>query len=353
MACLFCYQNLVRISKIVVLCAWLCVLLPAAINAMVFEMTDGTTVDGEVVLGKPESVKIRLPDSTYKDITWDKFSQQTIKKLAEDQKLKSFVEPYIEIPEEERIRKTEVQIKPVPRLDRPAKGSLLGSLFKSSVGLVMLLLLYGANIYAGYEIATVRAYPPAMVCGVAAVAPVIGPVVFLCLPTRLESTRAPEEEDAAAPRETPPAYNPMAGDPAKFSNTGPATRTSHAGHAGEPAHAPASTAPAAGGLSIAHGHAASTPAEAPKTEVFKRGQFTFNRRFIETKFSGFFGAVRRDASKDMVLFIKTVRGDYTAVRITRIAANDMHIESRKGEATQEINIPLAEIQEIHLKHKDA
>jgi hypothetical protein len=43
------------------------------------------------------------------------------------------------------------------------------------------------------------------------------------------------------------------------------------------------------------------PPDQPQTEVFQRGQFTFNRRFFETKFSGFFGMMRREADKDMVL----------------------------------------------------
>ncbi len=48
----------------------------------------------------------------------------------------------------------------------------------------------------------------------------------------------------------------------------------------------------------------------PQTVIYQRGQFTFNRRFIETKFPGFFGVVRRDADKDMVLIIKSSRGEY-------------------------------------------
>ena len=117
---------------------------------------------------------------------------------------------------------------------------------------------------------------------------------------------------------------------------------------------PGAPATAPGGLHLAHAEtpAASAPAQAP-AQVFKRGQFTFNRRFIETKFSGFFGVVRRSDTKDMVLLLKTARGEFTAVRISRIATNDMHVETRKGEAMQEITIPFGEIQEIHLKHTDA
>src|SRR5260370_35531975 len=56
----------------------------------------------------------------------------------------------------------------------------------------MLLILYLANIYAGYEISIFRNQPAALVAGVAAVAPVVGPIVFLCLPQRIP--KGAEEE---------------------------------------------------------------------------------------------------------------------------------------------------------------
>ena len=91
----------------------------------------------------------------------------------------------------------------------------------------------------------------------------------------------------------------------------------------------------------------------PETIVYQRGQFTFNRRFIETKFPGFFGVIRRDADRDMVLVIKCSRGEYIGQRISRIAANDLHLQVQRGHATEEIMIPFVEIKEIQVKHKDA
>ena len=79
----------------------------------------------------------------------------------------------------------------------------------------------------------------------------------------------------------------------------------------------------------------------------------FNRRFFETKFSGFFSIIRREAEKDLVLVVKTMRGQFEVKRVTRIAANDIHFEVAKGSATSEVMVPFAEIQEIQLKHKDA
>ena len=40
-------------------------------------------------------------------------------------------------------------------------------------------------------------------------------------------------------------------------------------------------------------------------------------------------------------------------RITRISANDMHLQVQKGHASEELMVPFIEIQEVQLKHKDA
>ena len=320
-----------RNFKIIALGVWLCVWFVALAQAMSFELADGTKIEGEIVQGKAEALKIRVGDNKYEDIAWEKLSQATLKQLAGDPKFKlePFIQPFLEVPEDEKIKKTEVEIKPVPRLERPAKGSLVGAMFGSSVGLVVILLLYAANVYAGYEIATVRAYPPAMVCGISAVAPVIGPVVFLCLPTKLKS--AVEHEHVAEVEPT--------ADSSPLAPTLEQAATAHA---------------AAHGLHVAHAPAqAATASSHPQPQIFKRGQFTFNRRFIETKFSGFFGMVRHGAEKDMVMVIKSARGEFTVTRISRIAANDMHVDVHRGGASQEVQIPFLEIQEIQLKHKDA
>jgi hypothetical protein len=326
----------VQVSKIFALVGVLCWLAGLPVQALTFEFTDGTKVEGDIVRPSPKALQIRTPDGKYQDLEWGKLSQATLLELqkfareARNTKLTEQVEPYIEIPEEEIIKRTEVQVKPVPRLERVPNGSLLGAMFQSSVGLVCLLLLYAANIYAGYEIAAIRAYSPLLVCGISALAPVIGPVVFLSLPTKMDRPDAEGEGEAAAEEHS--ATYAVPGDPGAVE--GDPNAAAHPGHA----------APV-------HGQA--TAGAQPQAQVFKRGQFTFNRRFMETKFVSFFGAIRRGADKDMVLFIKTGRGEFVANRITRITANDMHIEAIKGGGMQELQVPFGEIQEIHLKHRDA
>jgi hypothetical protein len=313
---------------------WLCVWLAGSLAAETFQLLDGTTLTGEIIPpAKDDGLNIKIAPGKYQRLAWTNLSQTTLQELAKNPnpEIVKYAEPLIEITEEQKLKKTEVVIKEnYPRLTRPEKGSLVGALFGSSIGLVSLLLLYAANIYAGYQIATVRAFPPVMVCGAAAVAPVIGPIVFLCLPTRVKSAAAETREETSAD--------------AAFAE---AVATSHASMA----DAPADAAPSS--LHLAQPPPAASPPALPEAQVFKRGQFTFNRRFIETKFSGFFGIVRRDPDKDMILLIKSTRGEFPASRITRIAANDMHIEVRKGTATNEVPIAFVEIQEIQLKHKDA
>lgn len=317
-----------RSLKTIFLCVLICSAL--ALQAETFELVDGRTVSGEILPSSANDlgVQIKTGEGTYEKFTWAEFAQSTLKDLSQKPRIGQFVEPFIEIPIETRIKKTEVEIKPVPRLDLPQKRSLLAGLFGSSVGLFALLLIYGANIYAASEIARFRAYPVAMVCGIAAAAPFVGPIVFLCLPTKMEKSDAEIRESQAAAEAAH--ANPFASEPV----------------------APAETGTEAGGLHFA-APTAPAAAELPETQIFQRGQFTFNRRFIETKFSPFFGVVRREADKDMQLIIKSARGEFQVHRISRISAGDLHAEVHRGGASSEVVIPFGEIQEMKLKHKDA
>ena len=304
-----------------------------------FQLLDGKTVTGEVLLGSANDngLQFRIDDNQYERVPWSNFTQNDLKKFQQNPKLAALVEPFIEISQEEKLRKTEVKINPVPRLERPEARSLVGALFSSGLGLAIMLLLYAANLYAGYEVAMFRARPAAVVCGVSAVLPVIGPIIFLSLPTVLDPTRA---EAAAVEAEGASAE-------AGSSDSSPLAPEPSATH-----HEPA----APGGLHISHAsHAETAPAGGalPAAQIFQRGAYTFNRRFLETKFAGFFGVVRRDAEKDMILVIKAARGEYHGTRISRISANDLHLQVVKGSASEEVLIPFTEIKEIQIKHKDA
>ena len=317
-----------RSLKIHVLALWCVIAVALSLNAATFQLNDGRTITGEILVSSANDVgaQVKVGDAQYEKISWGDLSQATLKELSQNEKLFQYVEPFLEVQQEEQIKKTEVELKEVPRLALPKKGSLLGALFTSSVGIVCLLIIYGANIYAGYEIAAVRARPTALVCGVSAVLPIIGPIIFLCMPTQMNQASQEPFVPASPVAVDEPAVNPMQGEPSA------APSGLHFAQAAQPAAAASSL---------------------PETQVFQRGQFTFNRRFIETKFTNFFGVVRREADKDMVLLFKTARGAFAVSRISRISASDLHVEVKEGPATQEVTIPFGEIQEIQLKHKDA
>jgi hypothetical protein len=306
---------------------WLCGLLAAA-GADTYSLTDGTSMTGDVISYNDNGIVFRLSVDQYSQrIPWTKFSQDALKLLANNPKLKPLVEPFIETPPPSRMKKQEVTVHEVSRLELPPKQSLFAALFASSVGLVVLLLIYVANIFAAYEIAAGRAQPIALVMGVAVVLPVLGPIIFLAMPRRVEPAHPAASQPAAVPHTF-----------AVGSAAAPAAAGIHIVDASWHASSSSSTS------------AAAAPSEA---QTFQRGQFTFNRRFFETKFSGYFALIRREAEKNMELTVKTGRAHHVVERITRISTNEMHIEIGQGAVKQEIMVPFAEIVEIQLKPKDA
>jgi hypothetical protein len=299
---------------------WLCGLL-AAFGADTYPLADGTSLTGDIVRSSDTGLTLRLSDDVYTNVLWTKFSQDGLKQLSANPKIKPLVEPFIEIPASERPPKPEIKINDVTRLALPPKQSLIGAMFSSSVGLFVMLMIYAANIYAGFEAAIFRSRPIGLGMGVAAVLPVFGPIILLSLPRVVEPEAAPAESVTASEEQS----FTVPGMPAKDEI-----------HIVSASWAPPGTKP-----------------EAPASQVFQRGKFTFNRRFFETKFPGFFSVVRRDADKDMVLIVKTMRGEFDVQRIVRIAQDDVHFQIVRGEASCEEMVPFAEIQEIQLKSKDA
>lgn len=318
---------------------WLCGLLTAAnADTATYQLTDGTSITGDVISFNDDGIIFRTGDDKYTDrIIWTRFSQGALKLLAKNKKLKDYAEPFIETPPPARPE-MQVRVHPVSRLSLPAEQSVIGALFSSFVGILILLLIYAANIYAAFEIAIFRAQPIALVTGIAAVLPIIGPIIFLSMPTKVEG--AAQEIPMQAQTGAAPAPHPAVGQ----GHAAPAAATG--GHSAPSAPEMSETVQAApAGWNAA--------VSLPETQVFQRGQFTFNRRFFETKFSGFFGMTRHGANKDMVLVIKTPRAQHIAERISRISANEAHFEVVAGAARQEVAVPFGEIQEVQLKHKDA
>lgn len=343
------------------LCLVLCGLLTCIARADDFKLNDGSSISGDVVSGDESGLRFRLPDETYsKPVPWTNFSQEDLKKLAEDPKyqrfkLGQFASIYIEETQEEKRQKTDVgQIKEPPRLKRPDTSSFFGSMVSSQVGFFVLVVLYAAGIYAAYEVALFRRRPKGLVCGLAAIPGfgLLSPIIFISLPEQRLTTGEETYEAVAAPTAAPasPTFT-VPGMPS------PSTPPAAAGQAGEHVehtseHEEAAE-PDTHGLRLAQAPAAPSKPALPQPQIFQRGAFMFNRRFFETKFPNFFGVVRPEADKNMILFFKAARGEYVVERISRISTNDLHAQVRTAHATEEVMIPFTEIKEVHLKHKDS
>jgi hypothetical protein len=294
---------------------WICGLLVVA-RADSLQLIDGSSVSGNVVTFNDNGLMLRMADDSYTNLLWTKFSQDALVQLGKNPKIKPLVEPFIETPPSKRVKKPEITVREdISRLQLPPKQSLFPALFSSSVGFIILLLIYAANMYAAYEIAAMRAHPVGLVLGVAAVLPILGPIIFLSMP--------------------------IGNKPADHVASHPAAKTDIFAIPG-----------AAGEVHVA-GAARQKASTHYEPQIFQRGQFTFNRRFFETKFSNFFPTIRRESEKDLEFIVKTARGQTIIQRITRIASNDVHFEVLQGVARREIMMSFADIQEIEIRHKDA
>jgi len=313
-------RNIYRLCLILLSCG----LLSGISRAETFHLTDGSSVTGDIVSMDEKGVVLKLPDGSYGDrLSWTKVTQADLKNLLQDPKAGQYVEAFIDQPTDDKAQRTQIEVKEVPHLNRPAKHSLLGALFTSGMGVFVVLMLYAGNLYAAYEISIFRAQPAGLVCGISAVAPILGPIIFLSMPTKLRPKQADWKtvaEEVAEP-----------GIAAAIAAEEAATAENQAADAADHPPKPA----------------------LPPTKTFARGQFTFNRRFFETQLTPFFAMTRPEADKDKVLTFKTSRGTYIVQRISRISANELYLQVQKGHASEDVMIPFVEIQEVELKHKDA
>ena len=79
----------------------------------------------------------------------------------------------------------------------------------------------------------------------------------------------------------------------------------------------------------------------------------FNRRFFETKLAGFLRMVPSDAENDMMIVVKSSRGEFVWNRISNLQQDDLVLQFHKGTASSDVTIPFVEIQEVQIRHKDS
>ncbi|HAM73731.1 MAG TPA: hypothetical protein DCM86_19015 [Verrucomicrobiales bacterium] len=282
-------------------------------------------LDGQVMTGPPVSITkdgVAFRDSTGSQgarVGYTNLTQEALRELQKNPKAKKFVADFIEAPlDSTNKNRVAFELKPFERLEKPDAKSGLGGLAKSGLGFLILALLFAANLYSAYEVGIFRNYSPYMVAGISVILPIITQIVFVCLPTYVPKS---EDHAANATSEHVPGFTT-------------------AGGAGG-AHQEASPAAAAAG-----GPAA--PAALPH---YKRGEFTFNKRFFETKMGGFYGVRAADAEKGYGFDLKSNRGVLTCSRIIRINPSEICLQVQRGATMEEVSLPFTEIIEIEIKKR--
>jgi hypothetical protein len=288
-----------------------------------FVMSSGDILKGEIASANEDGLVVRLNIGGFSDrVSWTRFTQETLQQLVKNPQAQKFAEPFLDVPLDLKPKKAPIKKaftpKPVERIELPPAKSDFMAVITAPMTMAILALLWLANLFAGYEAAIFRGRPVSMVCGVSALLPIVGPLVFLSLPSLHD-------------------YGASAG-PAHPS----AEVSSEYGAPPPPG--------GSGALSMSKGGKPAQSAFQPAT--YTRNDADFDRHFFETKFPGYFRLVLGAAEKEMVIVIKTVKDEYIVQRFSRITGNEIHVLLVRG-SKSDIGISFSEIIQVELRHKDA
>jgi len=313
-------------------------LVTAGAPAATYQTTDGRILTGEPVGFSNRGLVMKLGDGSYEPaVPWAQLSQETLKELRDHPKAGRYVEPFIRLTEEERKQRSGLTLADVPRLDRPAgQKGMVGMLFASGIGWFLMFLVYLGNLFAAYEVALYRAYSPQAVCAAAAVLPWITQGALLAVPRETLI-------GAMGGKAPPPPMAELVEEPPAAVESAEAALAAGV----EPEALPPGETYEEGTI----------PPEAqspllPDSVTYSRGVVTFNRRFFESKRNAFMKVVPPDSAKDMVVLIKTSRGDHLTNYLVKLEQTEMRIRVTKGDASEEVRIPYLEIFEVQVKHRD-
>lgn len=280
-----------------------------------YKLIDGTALSGEIITADKDAFVLRLDGGGYSSrIDWGKLTDESLLAMSKHPKAARFVEPYVTLPTAEEVRRerkplkvTEPQRVTNPKVSKGAFAALM-----TPGGLFFLGLMYLANIFFGFEVARFRWRPPALVCGLSAVLPIVGPLIFLAMP----KWTPPEEVNAT--------QEAMAATTLAVADSGPSLVQQMGLRAGGAAHG---------------------SEELPRS--FKKGEFNFNRRFFETQFSMFLASAKPEEAAGLVMDFTTSSGHLVANKINRMNASEVIVQVVGGE---EAPVDYGQILDVTLRH---
>jgi len=98
-------------------------------------------------------------------------------------------------------------------------------------------------------------------------------------------------------------------------------------------------------MGLRAGGPAARAEELPRT--FRKGEFTFNRRFFESQFEGFLPSASPEAAAGLVMEITSGTGTVISNKINRMNATEVIVEAAGG---GEAHMEYGSILEITLRH---
>jgi hypothetical protein len=318
--------------------------LAASVRADTYTLTDGSQVSGDPVSPyKDDGVVFKTGDSFSDRVGWDKFTQESIRKLKDAAKTpadRDMVDPLIETTAEDIAKKKEIAVKPVEMPERAAHPAVNAGIFASPVGWFLMLVIYGATIFAAFEVAVYRNHPRGLVCGLAAI-PFFGllsPILFLAI-----SPKSAAEEPVVVKTDTQtqpiPTAQPVGALRKRVGESAPTTAAALSVSSGNPTPETAE-------------QPVSAAVELPAPIVYARGEFSFNRRFFETKLAPFFRLVPSPSDTDLRVHLKSARGEFVGRRIVKITPSELYLQVGNEGATADEMIPFTDIFEVQVRHKD-
>jgi hypothetical protein len=275
--------------------------------------------------------------------------------------------PEVVVPKREWKQPKAVPNKPA----LPEKPGMIAGMFSTGVGWFCLVVVYAGIIYAGFEVAAYRRRPKQLVMGLSAI-PGLGffaPIAFLCMPAvrTVEETKPNAVAQAAAlaaeaaKKEAEKPAAPAPGKKKPGLALGKKAEDGGHAHAAPAGPKPVSTAkPAAAAAAAPVAVASPVKAPAPPANavlepvVYRRGETNINKRFIETKFAGFFKAVLGPAEKEMwLVWVTATGGEFWSKRIVSITQTDIVVNCpQEGGGTLDETLQIASVQEIHLRPQE-
>ena len=288
-----------------------------------FQLKNGDVYNGELVTPNDQGIVIRLDIGGFSErIWWSKLTQETLQKVIRNSDARPFAVPFLEPTRQERQQDIVFRWDEVPEVAENAESEALSQAVMTPVGYVILGLILIASIYSGAAVAAFRNQPTALVCAVSALLPVLGPILFLSVPSKEVIL------DSPAPRPSNDDFGPSATPSEVEKSTVPP--------------------PSGGGLKIGGRAAAESKMD---LSPYSHADTEFSRRFFETKFPSFFRLTPRPEEKDFMLHISTVKNSLRIKRISRITGTDLYA-MMPTTGSQEQKVVFSEITFVQVKHKD-